>query len=179
MQIKSLFVLELSRLTKPLFFGLILFLIFGFINFHPYYVSNTDINYDSTSKNIEITCRIFTDNLEDALEKSTKKSINILQPKNKEEINQLINQYLNNHFKLTVNGKIKSFQFIGYEQNEDAIWVYIETPEIEVPKKIEITNSLLYDYFPQQINMVHYSVNGEKKVSHKLNNPESKLKFEF
>jgi len=177
MQIKSLFVLEFSRLTKPLFFGLILLLIFGFINFHPYYVSNTDINYNSKSKNIEVTCRIFTDNFEDVLEKSTKKSINILQPKNKEEVNQLIHNYVSNHFHLSVNGKLKILQFIGYEQNEDAIWVYFETTESDVPKKIEITNSLLYDHFPQQINMVHYSVNGEKKVSHKLNNPETKFSF--
>jgi hypothetical protein len=179
MQIKSLFVLLLTRLTKPLFFGLFLVLNLGFINFHPYYVSNTDINYNSSSKSFEITCRIFTDNFEDALEKSSKKSVNILQPKNKEEVNQIINQYLNNHFQLSVNGMQKSLQFIGYEQNEDAIWIYFETTESNVPKKIEITNSLLYDYYPQQINMIHYSVDGEKKKSQKLNNPMSKLKFEF
>jgi hypothetical protein len=179
MQIKSLFVLELSRLIKPLFFGLLLILIFGFINFHPYYVSNTDINYNSSSKTLEITCRIFTDNLEDALEKSSKNSVNILQPKNKEEVNQLISNYIIKHFQLSANGKLKSLQFIGYEQNEDAIWVYFEAIESEVPKKIEVTNSLLYDFFPQQINMIHYSVNGEKKISHKLNNPESRIKFDF
>ena len=140
-------------------------------------MSNTDINYNSTSKSLEITCRIFTDNLEDALEKSSKKSVNILQPKNKEEVNQLISNYIIKHFQLSANGKLKSLQFIGYEQNEDAIWVYFESIESDFPKKIEITNSLLYDYFPQQINMIHYSVNGEKKISHKLSNPDMKFSF--
>ena len=177
MQNKSLFVLIKTRLIKPLFFGPLFLLFYGFTFIHPYYVSNTDINYNSISKSIEITCRIFTDNLEDALEKSSKKSVNILQPKNKEEVNQLISNYIIKHFQLSANGKLKPLQFIGYEQNEDAIWVYFEAIETEVPKKIEVTNSLLYDFFPQQINMIHYSVNGEKKISHKLSNPDMKFSF--
>jgi hypothetical protein len=177
MQNKTIFNRLISTSFKAIFFFLSVFLVFSFDLVHPYYVSNTDINYNSTTNSLEITCRIFTDNLEDALEKSTKKSINILQPKNKEEINQCIYEYITQHLQIKTNGEKKVLNFIGYEQNEDAIWIYLEAKENKAPTKIDVLNTILYDFLPQQMNMIHFSVNGDKKISHKLNNPDSKFSF--
>jgi hypothetical protein len=41
-----------------------------------------------------------------------------------------------------------------------------------------VINDLLYEYLPQQMEIMHVTVNGERKSS-RLNNPDSKAEFTF
>ena len=47
-----------------------------------------------------------------------------------------------------------------------------------MPKRIIITNDLLYEYKKDQISLIHTSVAG-KRQSRKLTNPEKLLALEF
>jgi hypothetical protein len=154
------------------------FLLILLSSFHPYYVSVTDLKYNEQEKTVQISCRTFTDNIEDALKKLYKKQIDILHPKDKKEVENLLTDYINKHIKIKVNGKWQTIQFIGYEKEEEAIWSYIEIKNVELPKSVVIENTLLYDYLPQQINMVHIEVKGNKQSS-KTTNPEKELVFNF
>ena len=147
-------------------------------SFHPYYISVTDVKYNEQEKTLQISCRTFTDNIEDALEKIYKKQLDVLHPKDKKEMDELLADYLAKHVKIKVNGKWQTATFIGYEKEEEAIWSYLEIKNVEVPKSIGIENTLLYEYLSQQINMVHTEVKG-KKQSSKVTNPEKDLVFEF
>jgi hypothetical protein len=147
-------------------------------SFHPYYVSVTDIKYNEQDKTLQISCRTFTDNIEDALKKIYKKQLNVLHPKEKKEIENLLTDYISKHIKIKVNGKLQTTNFIGYEKEEEAIWSYLEIKNVELPKLLIIENTLLYDYLPQQINMVHVEIKG-KKQSSKVTNPEKELTFDF
>ncbi|MEP7259341.1 MAG: DUF6702 family protein, partial [Flavitalea sp.] len=75
-------------------------------------------------------------------------------------------------------GKPFVLAFLGFERENEAAWSYLEAAHAPTPKTIEITNSILYDSFDQQINLVHVTVKGERK-SAKLQYPESSLKFTF
>ena len=154
------------------------FLLMLLSSFHPYYVSVTDIKYNELEKTVQISCRTFTDNIEDALKKLYKKQVDILHPKDKKEAESLLADYISKHVKLKVNGKWQVVQFIGYEKEDEAIWCYVEIKNVELPKSFIIENTLLYDYLPQQINMVHVEVKG-KKQSSKTTNPEKELIFNF
>jgi len=147
-------------------------------SFHPYYVSVTDIKYNEKEKTLQVSCRTFTDNLEDALRKLYKKQVDVLHPKDKKEIENLLTDYINKHVKIKVNGKLQTLTFIGYEKEEEAVWSYMEIKNIENPKTLIVENAILYDYLPQQINMVHVEVK-EKKESQKTTNPEKELVFNF
>ncbi len=162
--------------VKNLFYCALVWILFS--SFHPYYVSVTDIKYNEQEKTIQLSCRIFTDNLEDALEKIYKKELDILHPKDRKEIDALLTDYLSKHVKMKVNGKTQTFTFIGYEKEEEAVWCYLEIKNAELPKTLTIENTLLYDYLTQQMNMVHTEVKG-KKQSSKLTNPEKEFVFEF
>ncbi len=148
------------------------------VSFHPYYVSVTDIKYKEAEKTLQISCRTFTDNIENALKKIYKKPIDILHPKDKQEAEKLLSDYINKHLKIKIDGIVQKPTLIGYEKEEDAVWTYLEVKNIEVPKNIHLENSLLYEYLPQQINMVHTEVNG-KKQSLKVTNPEKEMVFNF
>ncbi|HEY1038707.1 MAG TPA: DUF6702 family protein [Bacteroidia bacterium] len=146
---------------------------------HPYYISTTEFNFNNAGKTVEITCRMFTDNIEDALEKTYKKEIDILHPKDKKEVGKLLADYINNHLKVKINNKDYPFTIIGYEKEEDAIWTYLEIKKDLKPKSIIIQNTLLYEHLPAQVNMVHVTVNGSGRQSSKVTNPDKEIKFNF
>ena len=162
--------------VKNIFYcGLLLILL---SSFHPYYVSVTDLKYNEQEKTLQISCRTFTDNIEDAIEKLYKKQVDILHPKDKKEVDGLLADYLGKHVKIKVNGKWQAASFIGYEKEEEAIWCYLEIKGVETPKSLIIENTLLYEYLSQQINMVHIEVKGSKQSS-KVTNPEKEIVFGF
>ena len=86
--------------------------------------------------------------------------------------------YIKKRLSLTVNAKAVNLNFIGYEKEEDAIWTYFEVKKVIQPKIIKVDTKLLFDFLPQQTNIVHAEINGVKKSS-KVNNPDSKVEFNF
>jgi hypothetical protein len=150
----------------------------GFIFSHPFYLSVTDIKFNDSKKTLEISCKLFTNDIEDALKKSAKTKLDILHPKDKKEIDAVLFNYIKNHLRISVNGKALAYIYLGYEKEEDAIVVYLEAVKISKPTLITIDNKLLYDYLGSQVNIVHAEVLGQKQ-SFKVGNPESVMKFEF
>jgi hypothetical protein len=144
---------------------------------HPFFVSVTDIKYDEKTKLLEIACKMFSNDLEGALKKSTGKKIDLLNEKNKAESEKILFDYIQKRLLVKVNGKAANYTFIGFEKEEDAIWTYMECKS-EKPKQLDIDVKLLYEFLKDQINMVHSEVGGVKK-SYKVNNPDSSIKFEY
>jgi hypothetical protein len=82
------------------------------------------------------------------------------------------------HLSVAVNGKKAALQFLGYEQQEEGILSYYQVNNISDVKKIDITNNILYEYKKEQIEIIHVTVDGNRK-STRLNNPDDKCSFEF
>lgn len=146
--------------------------------FHPYYISVTEIKYKDTEKTLQVSCKIFTNDLETTLRKINKTQVDLLHPKDKAVTDKLVANYINTHLKITVNKKACQLNFIGYEKEEEAIWAYFEAKNVALPKTISIEDNLLYEYLPAQINMVHTEVKSNKQSS-KVANPEKKMEFSF
>ena len=146
---------------------------------HPLYISVTEINHNAEDKNLEISCKIFADDFEKTLLSVYNKKVDLVAPKNKTEIDQLITGYIKNHLVIKLDGKPVTLEFVGYENENEAVWSYFQVPNTtQAPKKIEITNSILYEAYEKQMNMMHVSVGGNRKSS-RLNNPDKEAKFEF
>lgn len=143
---------------------------------HPFYLSVTDIKYNEKNKSLEIACKMFTNDLEGALKKTTGKKIDIINPKDKKEVEKILYDYINKRFNLTLNGKLTILKYIGYEKEEDVIWTYMEIEKCEKPKLVTINTSLLYDFIKDQINLVSLEVGGNKQSS-KVTNPSKEIKF--
>ncbi|HEU4472678.1 MAG TPA: DUF6702 family protein, partial [Flavisolibacter sp.] len=52
-------------------------------SFHPFYISVTEVNHNRADKTLEISCKIFADDLEETLEKSYKTQLDISAEKDK------------------------------------------------------------------------------------------------
>ena len=153
---------------------LIVFLSF----FHPFYVSVTEINHNAKNKTIEISSKIFFDDLEQQIENESHVQIDIIKPKDKKKVDLLIANYVKRHLQIKVDGKVLAMNYVGYEIQEDAAWCYFEIPKVNKVKEIEINDNILFQLHKEQINMLNVVVDG-KRQSTKLDAPEGKVVFKF
>jgi hypothetical protein len=146
--------------------------------FHPFFVSLTEVHHNEKAKRLEVSCKLFSNDLEAALEKNYHTQLDILKADQKARIEPLIQDYLNKHFQVLVEGKPVTFRFLGYENEEDATWCYLEAVKVNQVKRLQVKNDLLFAEHPTQTNMLHVTVKGRRQ-STKLDNPESQASFKF
>jgi hypothetical protein len=146
--------------------------------FHPFFVSITEIKHNDKAKSLEISSKVFFNDLEDALEKKYHQQLDILKPTEKTQITPLLQDYLQKHLQIKVNGKATPLKLIGYEIEEDAVWCYLEAPKVNQIKKMEIRNDVLFAEHDSQTNMLHLTVKGQRQ-STKLDNPTHTAAFTF
>ena len=153
---------------------LIVFLSF----FHPFYVSVTEINHNAKNKTIEISSKIFFDDLEQQIENENHVQIDIIKPTDRAKVDLLIANYVKRHLQIKVDGKVLAMNYVGYEIQEDAAWCYLEIPKVNKVKEIEINDNILFQLHKEQINMLNVVVDG-KRQSTKLDAPEGRVVFKF
>lgn len=145
---------------------------------HKFYVGIYQVNYVAKKKEIQITARIFIDDLEKALETKYKKKIYLSTPKEIAETNGFIKSYLSEKMQIKVNSSVKSLKFLGKETEDNVLICYLTTPVPEKINAIEIVNSVLTEIFPEQQNIVHININGNKKSLLLTDSePEGSLEF--
>ena len=145
---------------------------------HPFYLSVTNLKYSASEKAIQGSVKLFINDLEDALKRTQHHTVDLINPKDTLKTQLILEDYLKKRLSLSLNNEPKNFQVLGFEREQEAIWIYIEFENCELPKTLILKNSLLYDYIKSQSNIIHVEVNEEKK-SFKLNNPETVASFEF
>ncbi len=153
-------------------------LLFGFTIKHPFYLGITHLKYNSTEQTVQASFKLFVNDLEDALKQLNKKPVDLINGKDKVELNKLLNTYLNTHVKLKFNGKSVTYTYLGYELDKEVVWIYAEYKPVKTLKTIDIENTLLYDFIKQQTNIIRVE-NGNTEQSNKLSYPEKSAHFSF
>ena len=141
---------------------------------HPYHVGSVEINYNAKTKTFEISAKFFLDDLENSLNAKYNKTLHFGEEKSKAGLDQALENYFAEYFKLKSNNKFLKINYLGFEEDQESVNVYLESEATEMPKKVETAVSLLYSFFDDQMNIVHIIVNGERKSS-KLNYPDRYL----
>ena len=141
---------------------------------HPYHVGSVEINYNAKTKTFEISAKFFLDDLENSLNAKYSKTLHFGEEKSKAGLDQALENYFAEYFKLKSNNKFLKINYLGFEEDKESVNVYLESEATEMPKKVETAVSLLYSFFDDQMNIVHIIVNGERKSS-KLNYPDRYL----
>lgn len=145
---------------------------------HPFFVSVSEVQHNAADKSLEISIKVFIDDFEKALGNGAGFAVDLSHPADSIKTNQLVFQYLQKHFLVKVNGQPVKLQYVGYEKEREAAWCYVQVSSVPVVNTIDIDNSLLYDAFDKQINIMHVVVNGRRK-STKVGYPESRVSFSF
>src|SRR3954469_6084189 len=106
-------------MAASLFKWLILFL-------HPLYITVTGIDHNAKDKTLEISCKMFTNDFEAALERTTHGKVDLSDAKNKAVTDKLIADYVAKHLSVKIDGRPVTFQFVGSEKEEDGTWSYFQ-----------------------------------------------------
>lgn len=142
---------------------------------HPFFVTITEVEYNSKTKELGIATKFFPDDLEEALRKSTGKKYDIISGE-KKSTGDAINSYFTNQVQVFINGKPLQLSFLGYEIEKEVVWVYYNAKKVSGVKSIEVISTLMYDYKSEQTNIIHIKMD-EKRQSFKLNAPSQSAKL--
>jgi hypothetical protein len=140
-----------------------LFLSFTSFEIHKFYMAIYQINYASEKKMIQITSRIFVDDLDKAIEKKYHKKVALSLEKIAPEDLILLKKYLSENFSISVNGKPKTIQFLSSELDSDVLICYLNIKDIAKINSLEIYNAVLTEWNTNQQNITHITANSSKK----------------
>ncbi len=145
---------------------------------HPLHLSSTEINQNAKTGRLEISCRIFTDDFEDILSRNYKVKADLIKPARHNDMDAVVGKYLLAHLQLAANSRSIKLSYIGYENESEAIIVYLESEPVKNIRSLETSSTVLYDLFNDQVNIFHITCQGNRK-SAKLDYPSKKLVTTF
>lgn len=146
---------------------------------HPIHVSVTEIMFDEKERELEIIARIFIDDLESSIQHAKHQSeLKLLEPSGGVTTDQLVKEYLEPRFKITLDGKEQRIKYLGYEIEGEAILCYIQVSNVKKWRIIEVLNSVITELYDDQSNLVHVTVNDEVKSLRLMRDtPSGKITF--
>jgi hypothetical protein len=144
-------------------------LIFCFLNTnwspkHDFHTSLTEINFNPKTGSLELSVRVFTDDLELTLTNFNKgKLIKIEDPE--AIVDPLIEQYIRKNLALISPEKeVKFGKFYGKEKEADATWIYLEIFDCKQLKNFTLYNTIMQEMFEDQTNLVNIIYPSQKKT---------------
>jgi hypothetical protein len=143
--------------------GILFFFLTSF-GLHKFYVGVYQVNYAAEKKMIQITSRIFLDDLNNGLEKQYHKKTFVGTDKETPADEELLKKYLAENFRIKINGQSKPITFLSKEvENGDVLVCYSRIKDINKFNTIEISNTILVDWNPDQQNITHVSAFDTKR----------------
>lgn len=148
--------------------NMLFFTCFLQVNAHPIHIAVSEVQYAQDIKALQVMHKIFIDDFEDHMERIEAErgntiNLNLATKKEHPEADTYIKKYIVNHFELYADGKQYFGNYLGKEYETDAVWIYIEIENVPPPKKIEIRNTILLDFFDDQSNFIHFNVANQRK----------------
>ena len=140
---------------------------------HKFYLSNTSIEFNAQTRAIEITSKIFTDDLEHAIEAQCYR-YHSLYPQSP-EVFELVKKYIGEKLSLQVAGRNVVLNFIGYSVDNDMTTLFIEGNYFD-PNQVVVNNTILLDLYSDQQNIVEVRWNGQSKREYFT---KDKTQFQF
>lgn len=131
---------------------------------HKYYVSSTKIEYKKENGTLQITMRIFIDDLQETINNTYQNNFELAVSNEPKELDSLINNYTLKKFEVIVDEDKKTYSFLGKEYKNDEIYLYFEISNIKRINSIEVKNEMLMEIFPDQKNIIKLYINNIKKT---------------
>lgn len=144
---------------------LTLFLVLTLCSFsvHKFYVSIFKIEHSTKKQRLEITTRIFIDDLNAALKKNYSSVTHLGETAESIQDTQLMNRYLTEHFWIFVNGKKMPYQYVSHEYEDNVLIGYYKINGVAKVSSLKVQNTALIEISDQQQNVIQSQFNGKKQ----------------
>jgi hypothetical protein len=131
-------------------------------DFHKYYLSVSNVTYNSKVKALQMTTRFFVDDLENVLSDRTGKRIIFNKDADLNNQKTTIATYIEKKLEVSTDGSMRSIIYIGGEIENDQVIFYTEIPVPQEPSNISMKFTAFQELFEDQKNMVHLKIKGKR-----------------
>lgn len=131
---------------------------------HPHYVGITEIEYVASKNELQIACKWYIDDLEDALKAYGGKKVDISEIVSSVCDDSTVQSYIRTHLKLIVGHKNAELQCVGAELEKGSVWVYWKVNDVLPYDSLSIYNNLFCEVHSDQIHIIHYKVASRKET---------------
>jgi len=129
------------------------------VSAHQLKVSISSVTFVTRNSTVEVIHRFYSHDAEHALSSLTGHHVDILQDG---QAQQVFGRYVSEHFQLSGEaGAELPLSLVGVELEGDFIWVYQEMPIPKPLNELSVSNSVLLDVMPGQVNTVNVECAGE------------------
>jgi len=137
----------------------------AFTTVHKFYVSVTNIKYAEKDDALQITSRVFIDDLEALLQERYEITGKLATENESKQADEYLEKYLRQKFQVEINGEEKKYELIGRKYDTDVCVFYLEVSKIDFStiNSIQIQNEILTDLYDEQQNVVHFKIKDKKK----------------
>ena len=146
---------------------------------HPFHISVTEILHKPKDKVIQMTVRLFQDDMEQGLREFTgNEDLDLLKKEDSVYLTEVLGKYLLQNLELTTKKKLE-LHYLGFEYDQDVIYCYIESMKVKPFDQLTVSNTLLTSTFGDQENLVHVKKAGKvKSLRLSLNKDRETLAWE-
>ena len=144
------------------------FFLFGYFlflgnSFHPLYISVSTLHYNSSEEQLEITIKVFIDDMEEGLNQHFSQSFNLGLENELTIADSLIALYMGEKLDVAINDTPVGIKFLGKELDGQVVWLYLEGALKNPIQKIQVSNELLMETFKEQTNLINMRIGQEKR----------------
>ncbi len=141
----------------------VLFVSVSSFEMHKFYVSIYQIKYAQEKKMLQITSRIFVDDLNNIIKEKYHVKTNLGEPNESAEDIALMKKYIFENFSIKVNNQPKQINFASKEMEGNVLICYYNVKEVSKIKTLEIQNSVLLDLNEEQQNIIQTTIYNKKQ----------------
>ncbi len=130
---------------------------------HVFYVSVTRVKWHVEEARLDVSVRIFTDDLEEAVMAEGGPRLRLWTAQAREDRDRHVSAYLLSRLDFRVNGQERELTWAGMEDALDATSCLVQITNVDRVASIEVENRILIDMFDTQANVMRFEVGGERK----------------
>ena len=131
---------------------------------HKFYVSIADLAYNESKQRIEGSLKMTAHDFEEVLKAKFNKSFLMEDVADSSAVGKYAQLYLAQNFKVFSEDNELIPNYLGKEVSlTQDLYFYFSFSNVPNPKSIKLYSTLLFDYFPKQQNIVHYTYNHQTK----------------
>lgn len=130
---------------------------------HKFYVSITQVNWNEKQQRLEITMRLFIDDLQLALQNKFGTNFHIGSNLEAQDEEHKFIAYISETLKIQLNTKNTAFQFVTKSVEDDVLVSHWVIQKVNKINTLEISNKTLFNVLPEQQNIIHTNIKSQKK----------------
>lgn len=130
---------------------------------HKFYVSIYQIEFSAEKKRLEITSRIFIDDINEALKQAYQRPVHMGEPTESASDREMFRKYMDDRFQLVINGRKYSLKYHSSEVEGNILISYFSIPGIDKIQSIKVSNHALMEIYESQQNIIQFEANKVKR----------------